>query len=129
MEPLDPGREVQSIQIEIVEQLAGFVKASPCSSLPVYRSIVDEIYLLDGSSLAYRAFFALPQEMQTASGQMTNAVFGFTSMLLNLLKERHPAGAVVAFDRPEPTFRDRILADYKAGRPQNPRSTVLHRWS
>lgn len=86
----------------------------------MYRSIVGEIYLLDGSSLAYRAFFALPQEMQTASGQMTNAVFGFTSMLLNLLKDRHPEGVVVAFDRPEPTFRDTILADYKAGRPKTP---------
>ena len=61
--------------------------------------------LLDGNSLTYRAFFALPTDMATVSGQVTNAVFGFTSMLLNLVKDQNPDGVVVAFDRPEPTFR------------------------
>ena len=46
--------------------------------------------LIDGNSLTYRAFFALPSDMATASGQVTNAVFGFTSMLINLLKDHHP---------------------------------------
>ncbi len=76
--------------------------------------------LLDGNSLAYRAFFALPPEMATASGQVTNAVFGFTSMLINLLKDHRPDGIAVAFDRPEPTFRHELVQEYKAGRSEAP---------
>ncbi|MDQ1446253.1 MAG: polymerase, partial [Acidimicrobiaceae bacterium] len=76
--------------------------------------------LLDGNSLAYRAFFALPTDMATASGQVTNAVFGFTSMLVNLLKDHQPDHIAVAFDRPEPTFRHEMVADYKAGRSEAP---------
>ena len=79
-----------------------------------------KILLLDGNSLAYRAFFALPTDMATASGQVTNAVFGFTSMLVNLLKDHQPDGIAVAFDRPEPTFRHAIVDDYKAGRSEAP---------
>src|SRR5687768_17944907 len=78
------------------------------------------ILLLDGNSLAYRAFFALPTDMATASGQVTNAVFGFTSMLINLLRDEKPDGIVVAFDRPEPTFRHDLVSDYKAGRSEAP---------
>jgi len=63
------------------------------------------LLVLDGNSLTYRAFFGIPSDMVTASGQVTNAVFGFTSMLLTVLKDRRPDGVVVAFDRPEPTFR------------------------
>lgn len=58
--------------------------------------------------------------MVTASGQVTNAVFGFTSMLLNILKERRPAGIVVAFDRSEPTFRHIAEPTYKAQREESP---------
>src|SRR5437867_8094777 len=58
--------------------------------------------------------------MATASGQVTNAVFGFTSMLVNLLKDHRPDGIVVAFDRPEPTFRHELVEDYKAGRAEAP---------
>src|SRR4051794_33701816 len=76
--------------------------------------------LLDGNSLAYRAFFALPTDMATASGQVTNSVFGFTSMLINLLKEQKPDGIAVAFDRPEPTFRHDKIETYKAGRAETP---------
>jgi DNA polymerase-1 len=76
--------------------------------------------LLDGNSLAYRAFFALPTDMATASGQVTNAVFGFTSMLINLFKDHHPDHIAVAFDRPEPTFRHEMIDDYKAGRAETP---------
>ncbi len=76
--------------------------------------------LLDGHSLAYRAFFALPTDMATASGQVTNAVFGFTSMLINLLKDHKPDGIAVAFDRPEPTFRHSLVQDYKGGRDAAP---------
>ncbi len=76
--------------------------------------------LLDANSLAYRAFFALPTDMATASGQVTNSVFGFTSMLVNLLKDHRPDGLAAAFDRPEPTFRHEMVADYKAGRAEAP---------
>src|SRR5438309_4798757 len=79
-----------------------------------------KILLLDGNSLAYRAFFALPTDLATASGQVTNAVFGFTSMLINLLKDHTPDQIAVAFDRPEPTFRHALVDDYKAGREAAP---------
>src|SRR5439155_14422712 len=55
-------------------------------------------------------------DMATASGQVTNAVFGFTSMLINLLKDHRPDAIAAAFDRPEPTFRHEVFTDYKAGR-------------
>ncbi len=74
------------------------------------------ILVLDGNSLTYRAFFALPADLATASGQVTNAVFGFTSMLVNLLRDHRPDGVVVAFDRPEPTFRHEAVPTYKAQR-------------
>jgi len=76
--------------------------------------------LIDGNSLTYRAFFALPTDMATASGQVTNAVYGFTSMLVNLVKDHRPDGVAVMFDRPEPTFRHQRLASYKANRDAAP---------
>jgi DNA polymerase I len=81
---------------------------------------VPTVLLIDGNSLAYRAFFALPADLATASGQVTNAVFGFTSMLINLLKDHRPDRIAVAFDRPEPTFRHALVPDYKAGRAEAP---------
>jgi DNA polymerase-1 len=72
--------------------------------------------LVDGNSLTYRAFFALPTDITLASGQVTNAVYGFTSMLLNLVRDHKPDGIGVAFDRPEPTFRHERIAEYKANR-------------
>ncbi|MEY3690793.1 MAG: polymerase, partial [Actinomycetota bacterium] len=77
---------------------------------------------LDGNSLAYRAFFALPEDMANASGQSTNAVFGFLTMLLNLAREHRPDGIVVVFDRPEPTFRHEAMPEYKAQREKAPES-------
>ncbi len=79
-----------------------------------------KLMLLDGNSLTYRAFFALPPDMATASGQMTNAVFGFTSMLVNLIRDHQPDGIAVAFDRAEPTFRHEMLPEYKAQREKQP---------
>jgi DNA polymerase I len=79
-----------------------------------------KLLLLDGNSLTYRAFFALPTDMATASGQVTNAVFGFTSMLINLVKDHRPDGILVAFDRPEPTFRHEASVEYKAQREAAP---------
>ncbi len=76
--------------------------------------------VVDGNSLTYRAFFALPTDMATASGQVTNAVFGFTSMLINVMKDHQPDGVLVAFDRPEPTFRHEAEPLYKAQREAAP---------
>ncbi|MEO1056600.1 MAG: DNA polymerase I [Actinomycetota bacterium] len=81
---------------------------------------MSTILVVDGNSLTYRAFFALPTDMATASGQVTNAVFGFTSMLVNVLKDHAPDGVVVAFDRPEPTFRHERDPEYKAQREAAP---------
>lgn len=72
--------------------------------------------LVDGHSLTHRAFNALPTDLMTASGQVTNAVFGFTSMLINVIRDHEPDGVVVAFDRPEPTFRHEMIDTYKANR-------------
>src|SRR5687768_17077354 len=79
-----------------------------------------KLLLLDGNSLTYRAFFALPTDMATASGQVTNAVFGFTSMLINLLRDHRPTAIAVAWDRPEPTFRHAEVPTYKAQREAAP---------
>jgi len=78
------------------------------------------VMLVDGNSLAYRAFFALPEDMTTASGQATNAVYGFTMMLLTLLRDHRPDQVAVAFDRPEPTFRHERISSYKANRRETP---------
>ncbi|HPU40178.1 MAG TPA: 5'-3' exonuclease H3TH domain-containing protein, partial [Microthrixaceae bacterium] len=78
------------------------------------------VMLVDGNSLTYRAFFALPTDLATASGQVTNAVFGFTSMLLNLVRDHRPDQVVITFDRPEPTFRHQQLDSYKATRATTP---------
>ncbi|HMK63367.1 MAG TPA: DNA polymerase I, partial [Acidimicrobiales bacterium] len=78
------------------------------------------LYLLDGNSLVFRAFFALPTDLATTAGQVTNAVHGFTSMVVMLLRDQSPSGMAVAFDRPEPTFRDEVVADYKGNRPETP---------
>jgi DNA polymerase-1 len=80
----------------------------------------DPLLLIDGNSLTYRAFFALPTDLATASGQVTNAVFGFTSMLINLMRDHGHRRMAVAFDRPEPTFRHERLDTYKANRDSAP---------
>ena len=82
--------------------------------------MTTKLLLVDGNSLTYRAFFALPQDMSTASGQLTNAVFGFTSMFINVLKEQRPDQVLVAFDRPEKTFRHEADVTYKANRDAAP---------
>lgn len=81
---------------------------------------VAKLLLIDGNSLTYRAFFALPTDMATAHGQVTNAVYGFTSMLINLLRDHAPDHVAVAFDRPEPTFRHEQVVEYKAQREAAP---------
>ncbi|HVM12438.1 MAG TPA: DNA polymerase I [Actinomycetota bacterium] len=78
------------------------------------------IFLLDGHSLAYRAFFALPTSLATTTGQVTNAAYGFTSMLIKLLAEEKPDHLAVAFDKGRPTIRLAVYAEYKAGRAETP---------
>ena len=81
--------------------------------------------LLDGHSLAYRAFFALPVEnFSTTTGQPTNAVYGFTSMLINMLRDEKPTHIAVAFDVSRKSFRSEKYAEYKAGRAETPADFV-----
>ena len=76
--------------------------------------------LLDGMSLAFRAFFALPTDIQTSSGLITNALHGFVSMLASLVADHRPRALAVAFDLPGGTFRDALTEDYKGGRAATP---------
>ena len=77
--------------------------------------------LIDGHSIAYRAFFALPVDnFSTQTGQHTNAVFGFTSMLINVLRDEQPTHLCVAFDVSRQTFRSEVYSEYKANRSTSP---------
>ncbi len=79
------------------------------------------LLLIDGHSMAYRAFYALPAEnFTTASGQHTNAIYGFATMLLSLLTAEKPTHVAVAFDVSRKTFRSQIFPDYKANRSKTP---------
>ncbi len=79
------------------------------------------LLLIDGHSMAYRAFFALPAEnFTTAQGQHTNAIYGFATMLISLLKDEKPTHVAVAFDVSRKTFRTEIFPDYKANRAKTP---------
>ena len=83
--------------------------------------VPSKLLLLDGHSLAYRAFYALREvDMSTTTGQPTNAVFGFTSMLINLLRDEQPSHIAVAFDVSRKTFRSAAYPEYKAGRSETP---------
>ncbi|HKS50631.1 MAG TPA: DNA polymerase I [Pseudonocardiaceae bacterium] len=84
-------------------------------------TVSPRLLLLDGHSLAYRAFFALPAEnFRTTTGQTTNAVYGFTSMLINLLRDEQPTHVAAAFDVSRKTFRAEAYAPYKANRSTTP---------
>ena len=79
------------------------------------------LLLIDGHSMAYRAFFALPAEnFTTATGQHTNAIYGFATMLISLLKDEKPTHVAVAFDVSRKTFRSEIFPEYKANRAKTP---------
>ncbi|GGB33483.1 DNA polymerase I [Flexivirga endophytica] len=82
---------------------------------------MKRLLLLDGHSLAYRAFYALPVEnFSTSTGQPTNGVYGFTSMLINVLRDEEPTHIGVCFDVSRQTFRAEEYAEYKAGRAKTP---------
>ncbi len=76
--------------------------------------------IVDGHSLAYRAFYALPEDLSTSSGQPTNSVYGFTSMILKLMDDHRPDALAVAWDTPVPTFRKEAYEPYKAQRTKAP---------
>ena len=89
--------------------------------VPAPDSARPRLLLLDGHSLAYRAFFALPVEnFSTTTGQHTNAVYGFTSMLINVLRDEQPTHIGVAFDVSRQTFRTEEYVEYKANRSKSP---------
>ncbi len=85
---------------------------------------MSKLLLLDGNSLTYRAFYAVPEHMATRSGQLTGAVFGFTSMLINLVRDHRPDAIAVCFDRKEPTFRHQAAPQYKAHRDETPATLI-----
>jgi DNA polymerase-1 len=95
----------------------GWVSLSPRSSTV---EGVPTLALIDGNSIAYRAFYALPEDLATKSGQVTNAVFGFTRMLIRLVKDHHPEGVAVAWDVSRRTFRTESYPEYKANRLKAP---------
>lgn len=80
---------------------------------------MDKLILIDGNNIIYRAFFAMPPLTNTA-GQQTNAVYGFTTMLLRLIEEHKPSHLIVAFDAGKITFRHEGYEDYKGGRQKTP---------
>jgi len=82
-----------------------------------------KIYVVDGSSFIYRAYHALP-ELITAKGQPTNAIYGFTTMMLKLIEDEQPEYIAVAMDARRPTWRDKIYPEYKANRPPMPEDLV-----
>src|SRR5436190_13844416 len=94
-------------------------KPQPQPAAETVKSIDGELFLIDGNSLAYRAFFALPESIATADGRPTNAIYGFASMMAKVLIEHHPAGVIVAWDAGM-SNRDQVYEPYKAGRPSRP---------
>jgi len=86
----------------------------------------DELYLIDGNSLAYRAFFALPESIATSTGFPTNAIFGFASMLVKMLTEHGTKPTIVVWDAGSSGRKD-ISADYKATRTSRP-DLLVQQW-
>src|SRR4051812_35280263 len=98
---------------------AGVAAAARARVLAVSDAARDELYLIDGNSLAYRAFFALPESIATSTGFPTNAIFGFASMLVKILTEHGTKPTVVVWDAGA-SGRKEVYADYKAQRTSRP---------
>jgi DNA polymerase-1 len=115
--PTQPTVRLQTVNGNITKKA---VKKSSRSAVTSAKTDSRKVLLLDGHSLAYRAFFALPDTLVTSSGQVTNAIYGFTAMLIKLLADERPQGVLVCFDKGAPQFRLDRYADYKAGRAATP---------
>ncbi len=87
--------------------------------------ISGAIFLIDGNSLAYRAFYALPESIATSDGFPTNALYGFATMLVKIITDYQPAGVIVAWDAGKKVFRHDDFEDYKAHRKPMPDSLSL----
>jgi DNA polymerase-1 len=116
---LDADAALQDIMVP--PSAGGRVSATEAPVIPLTGQ--PRLLVLDGHSMAFRAFFALPADkFSTANGQHTNAIHGFTSMLINLIKEQKPTHIAVAFDvSDETTHRKAEYSDYKGGRNETPR--------
>jgi DNA polymerase I len=121
-EAIEAADEVVEAADEIVETATdGEAIESASQAEPSAGASRGRLLLLDGHSLAYRAFHALPPEnFSTTTGQPTNAVYGFTAMLINVLRDEQPTHVAVAFDRAEKTFRHEQYVEYKATRKETP---------
>src|ERR687896_1272616 len=84
------------------------------------RTKAPKVLILDGHSLAFRACYALPEDLKTTDGTYTNAVYGFTSMLIKLMQEQRPEYIACCFDMGAPLERTAEFADYKATRSEAP---------
>lgn len=88
------------------------------------KSTLKNIFLIDGNSFIYRAYHAI-KELSNSHGLPTNAIYGFTNMLLKIIKEKAPEGILIAFDSPAPTERHRVYEEYKAQRPETPGDLIV----
>ncbi|MDP4031200.1 MAG: DNA polymerase I, partial [Candidatus Beckwithbacteria bacterium] len=79
---------------------------------------MNRLVLIDGHAMVFRAYYAFPTSLTTTSGELINAVYGFASILLTVIKDLHPEYLAVAFDLDKPTFRHLEYVDYKAQRPE-----------
>ena len=98
-----------------MSQITAAIRPRPLSSANAGQSPLG-VLAIDGNSIAYRAYFALPTSIVDKTGAPCNATYGFMSMLIRVLREWRPAGVVVAFDSAWPTLRHRVFPEYKAGR-------------
>ena len=87
-------------------------------------NIMSKLVLVDGNAIIHRAYHAMPLSLTDKDGNPTNAVYGFTSMLLRIIEDLEPSHLVVCFDRKEPTFRKEMFDDYQAHRPEADESLV-----
>ena len=98
---------------------AAQTKSKPGRVAAASEARPDELFLIDGNSLAYRAFFALPESIATADGRPTNAIYGFASMMAKVLIDFHPMAVIVAWDAGM-SGREQTYAEYKGQRPSRP---------
>ena len=124
-EPASPGRDQSAPPLPrtaATPRLEAMSPTDPSGAKPVFDDAparASELFLVDGNNLAYRAFYALPEDIATSDGFHTNALYGFTSMLLKLLGDYRPRGVAVAWDT-RPVHREQILEAYKGQRPPTP---------